>query len=72
MMQIMLKGHIYHCKHCHKSYRYRGEVTGCFGADCCHGSDQILTPDEVWKEAKKKPWYMKPKLMKSLSKKTKE
>lgn len=54
MVQILLKDSVYHCKHCHKSYKYRGEVTGCFGADCCHGADQMLTSEEIWKEYKKR------------------
>jgi len=53
MLQAILKGEIYHCHHCHKSYRYRGEATGCMGSDCCHGADQQITPDEVWKEHKR-------------------
>ena len=52
MMRELQAGETYHCNHCHKSYRYRGEVTGCIGADCCHGADVQLTPDEIWKEKK--------------------
>jgi len=54
MMRQLQKGDIYHCSHCHKDYRYRGEVTSCTGADCCHGADVPLTPDEVWKRYKKR------------------
>ena len=52
-MQVMFKGDIYHCRYCHNDYRYRGEVTGCT-QDCCHGADEPLTPDEVWKQYQKK------------------
>lgn len=48
MMQILLKGDVYHCAWCHKDFRYRGEPTGC-GQHCCHGADEPLTPNEVWK-----------------------
>uniref|UniRef100_A0A6M3JNF5 Uncharacterized protein n=1 Tax=viral metagenome TaxID=1070528 RepID=A0A6M3JNF5_9ZZZZ len=51
-MQIMVKGQIYHCRFCHKDYRYRGMTTGC-GQDCCHGADEQLTPNESFKEFEK-------------------
>ncbi len=56
-MQVMTKGMVYHCRHCHKSYRYCGEVTGCSGSDCCHGADEPLTPAAVWKEYKKPKFW---------------
>ena len=57
MIQIMVAGQIYHCRFCHKDFRYRGEVTGC-SQDCCHGADVMLTPDEVWKEYKEKEYNL--------------
>lgn len=51
-MQIIVKGDYYHCRHCHKSYWYNGEVIACYGADCCHIGDREVTPKEELKRHK--------------------
>lgn len=48
MTTELLKGDTYHCRFCHTTYRYRGEVTSCFRGDCWYGANKPLTPDEVW------------------------
>ncbi len=53
MLQVLLKGATYHCSHCHKTYHYRGDPTGCTGADCCHGLDHLLTEKELEQEYQK-------------------